>query len=49
MMMCTQILEQIVRSYRNGNGIQIIKVEYYYDDIIVWIQPACASERKYMG
>ena len=47
--MCTQVLEQIVRSYKNSNGIQIINVEYYYDDIIVWIQPAYMYEREYMG
>ena len=47
--MCTQVLKQIVHSYRNRKGIQIIKVEYYYDDIIVWIQLAHAYERKYMG
>ena len=47
--MCTQVLEQIVHSYRNRNGIQIIKVEYYYDDIVVWIQSVYAYEMKYMG
>ena len=47
--MCTQVLEQLVHSYRNRNEIQIIKVEYYYDDIIVWIQPVYAYERKYMN
>ena len=47
--MCTQVLEQIVHSYRNRYGIQIIKVEYYCDDTIVWIQPAYAYEWKHMG
>ena len=35
--MCTQVLEQIIPYYRSKNGIHI-KVEYYYNDIIVWIQ-----------
>ena len=46
--MCTQVIEQIVHSYRNRNGIKMIKVEYYYDDIIVWIQPAYTYEGEYM-
>ena len=44
--MCTQVLEQIVHSYRNRYEI---KVEYYCDDITVWIQPACAYEWKNIG
>ena len=47
--MCTQVLEQIVQRYRNRYRIQDIRVEYYRDDIIVWVQPAHAYERKYMG
>ena len=36
--MSTQTLEQVIRTYAQKH-LNIVKIEYYCNDIIIWIQP----------
>ena len=36
--MSTQTIEQILHAYAQTH-IDIIKIEYYCDDITIWVQP----------